>query len=388
MGRFFHTRRWRRAVPGLCGLPSIAVALAFLAQPLVGQELTLKRTLPDPSPGGCAVLPTFAPASPPDADGQEADRLASAASQAAILGDREGALDFLERAADLDPTDDGIAYELARTYEALGRTTDAVVAYCKFLVLAPASPDARDVRASVLALNPPDTPLSPQAQLAFARGVDAVDADDMDDAGREFTTALTAEPSMALAYYNRALAYSADRRYELAIEDFRRYLDLAPEASDADQVLERIGTLRNPPAVYNPSTALVAGAFIPGFGQFHTDRPVGGLTVLTLAAAAAGFGIAYTETEITCATPANPCPPSQIIDETSTQPLLVPGLVTAAAITIGAAIEGYLTAKRRNAEATSVGGQIGQQSGPTLLPPAVGATADGRVALQWVRLRF
>lgn len=387
MGRFYQMSWWWRLVPGPHGLRGIVLALAFLAGPLRGQELTLKRTLPDPSPGGCAVLPSFAPVSPSDADGQEADRLAAAATQAAVLGDQEGARDFLERAADLDPTDDGIAYELARTYEALGRTTDAVIAYCKFLVLAPPSPDAQDVQATVLALNPPDTPLSPQAQLAFARGVDAFDADDMDDAGREFTTALTAEPNMALAYYNRALAYSADRRYELAIEDFRRYLDLAPEASDADRVLERIGTLRNPPAVYNPSTALVAGALIPGFGQFHTDRPVGGLTVLTLAAAAAGFGIAYTETEITCATPANPCPPGQVIDETSTQPLLVPGLVTAAAITIGAAIEGYVTAKRRNADATAVGGQIGQ-AGPTLLPPAVGATADGRVALEWVRLRF
>ncbi len=380
--------RWRGAVPGLCGRLSVMLALTILAGPLQGQELSLKRALPDPSPGGCAVLPSFAPVPPSDADGEEADRLAAAATQAAILGDQEGARDFLERAAGLDPTDDGIAYELARTYEALGRDSDAVIAYCKFLVLAPGSPDAQDVRATVLELNPPDTPLSPQAQLAFARGVDAFDGDDLDEAGREFTMALTAEPNMALAYYNRALAYSAERRYELAIEDFRRYLDLAPDASDADQVLERIGTLRSPPAVYNPTTALVAGAFIPGFGQFHTDRPVGGLTVLTLAAAAAGFGIAYTETEIICATPANPCPPGQVIDQTSTQPLLVPGLVTAAAITIGAAIEGYINAKRRNAEAAGVGGQIGQQAGPTWLPPAVGATTDGRVALELVRLRF
>ena len=109
---------------------------------------------------------------------------------------------------------------------------------------------------------------------------------------------------------------------------------------------------------------------------------------MTLAAAAAGFGIAYTETEIICATPADPCPPGQVIDETSTQPLLVPGLVTAAAITIGAGIEGYINAKRRNAATVDMGGQIGQQAGLTVLPPTLGPTRDGRVALEFVRLRF
>ena len=60
-----------------------------------------------------------------------ADRLAAAATQAAILGDQEGARDFLERAVGLDPTDDGIAYELAE------RPDEALASYRAALQLDP-----------------------------------------------------------------------------------------------------------------------------------------------------------------------------------------------------------------------------------------------------------
>jgi tetratricopeptide (TPR) repeat protein len=366
------------------------VTLFLLTANLSGQDLPLKRTLPDPSPGGCVGLPAFDPQPVGAADAQEASRLAAAATQAAILGDQEGARDFLERAAGLNPADEGIAYELARTLDALEMVTPAVEAYCRYLALAPGGQDAQDVRARVLELNPPDTPLTPQAQLAFARGVDAFDAGDLDGADREFTGALAAEPELEQAYYNRALVYAAERRYEQAIDDFRTYLDLTPGAGDADLVLERIGTLRSPPAVYNPATALVAGVFIPGFGQFHTDRPVAGLVVLTAAASAVGVALLYTETEVSCRTPEDPCPPNQVIDETTTRPFLVPGLAVAAAVTIGAAIEGFIHAKKKNAETAGVVG-AGESPGPqgfSLLPPTLGAGPDGSVALELVRLRF
>ena len=369
---------------------AICVVSTLLASPVVAQVLPLKRVLPDPDPGGCFGAPAFDAELPSTSDVQEADRLAQAATQAAVLGDREGALDFLVRAADLDPTDVGIAYEQARTYEDLGRDTESVEAYCRYLSLAPAAADADEVRGTVYRLNPPDTPLPADAEQAFGRGVVAFENSDLSEADREFSVAVSLAPELAQAYFNRALVYSGERRYELAIEDFRRYLDLDPAAADGSQVLERIGTLRSPPAVYSPATALVAGMFIPGFGQFHTDRPVGGLLMLTLAGVAAGFGIGFTETEVTCRTPEDPCPPNQIIDEKTTLPYLVPGLAVAAGITLAAAIEGFVVARRKNAESASVvgGGEVTPQRGLSLLPPRVRPALGGGVVFELVRLRF
>ena len=362
----------------------------MLASPVAAQELPLKTVLPDPDPGGCFGLPAFSPQAPSPSDAQEAERLAQAASQAAILGDQEGALDFLQRAWGLDATDESVAYESARTYEALGRSAESVEAYCRYLSLVSNAPDADEVRGTVYRLNPPDTPLPEDSEEAFGRGVNAFEDGDLPEAGREFSDAISLAPDLAPAYYNRALVYSGERQYELAIEDFRRYLDEAPGAADGSQVLERIGTLRSPPVVYNPSTALVAGLFIPGFGQFHTDRPVGGLLVLTLAGAAAGFAIGFTETEVRCQSPQDPCPPNQILDETTTRPYLVPGLAVAAGITLAAAIEGYVSAKRKNAASANVvgGGNGTEPRGLSLLPPSIGPTFDGGVVLELVRVRF
>lgn len=384
-GRGISTHR-----PGRWSAATAAGLLAVLAGSLAGQELPLKRTLPAPSPGGCAALPPFRPEEPTTVDADEADRLAAAAAQAAILGDQEGARDFLERASQLDETDEAIAYDLARTYDALGRTDDAVAAYCRFLTLAPGSSDASDVGSRVTQLSPPDPPLAPSAIDAFQEGVRAVDAGELDDALRAFSGALDGAPDLAPAVYNRALVHSLQQRYDLAIEDYRAYLDMDPGASDSRQVLERIGTLRSPPDVYSPATAFVAGLFIPGFGQFHTDRPVGGLLVLTTALGAAGFGLLYTETEVLCATPQDPCPPNQILDETETRPYLAAGLGVAAGVTLIAAIEGLIKAKRLNAEAASMVG-AGRPSSPgglTFLPPSARPAPGGGLALELVRVRF
>ena len=388
-GTSWLTRRSRLA-RGSGRTVAICVVLTLLASPVLAQELRLKRVLPDPDPGGCFGSPTLNAQLPSTSDVQEADRLAQAATQASVLGDREGALDFLVRAADMDPTDAGIAYEQARTYEGLGRYAESVEAYCRYLSLAPAAADADEVRGAVYRLNPPDIPLPANVEEAFGRGVVAFENGDLSEANREFSDVVTLAPDLAQAYYNRALVYSGERRYELAIEDFRQYLNLDRAAADGSQVLEIIGTLRSPPAVYSPATALVAGMFIPGFGQFHTDRPVGGLFALTLAGVAAGFGIGFAETEVTCRTPDDPCPPNQIIDEKTTRPYLVPGLAVAAGIALVAAIEGFVAAKRKNAESASVVGvgAVTSQRGLSLLPPTVGLALDGGVVFELMRLRF
>lgn len=366
------------------------IALTLAVPPGAAQELPLKPSLPEPSPGGCYGAPAFDPAPPDPSDAQEADRLAAAATQTAVLGDQDGARDFLERAADLDPTDEGIAYDLARTYQALGRPTDAVQAYCRYLALAPGGPDAEDVRSTVQQLNPADVPLPSATVSAFDQGVAAFQRGDMGAAGEAFSSAISRSPDLAVAYYDRALVRSANREYDGAIDDFRRYLDLTPDAQDQAVVLERIGTLRSPPAMYSPGTALAVGMFVPGFGQFHTDRPVAGLFVLSAAAAAAGFGALYSETQVNCRTLENPCPPSQVIESTTERPYLVAGLVTAAGIALAGAIEGFVKAKKLNAEAASVVGAGNPDRSPRLelLPGAAHATWDGGVALELARITF
>ncbi len=378
-------RTWRGTVGA--GVPALGLLLA-ISGPALAQELPLKSVLPAPSPGGCYGQPAFDPAAPISADAQEADQLSGAATQSAILGDLDAARDFLERAASLDPTDQGIAYELARTYESLGRDNDAVAAYCRYLSLAPDGPDAGDVRVSVMTLNPPDTPLPAAAADAFEDGVSAFEQGNMDQAGQSFSSAILESPNLAAAYYNRALVRSAERLFDDAIDDFREYLDLAPNAPDQSIVLERIGTLRSPPRVYNPTTALVAGIFIPGYGQFYTGRPAAGVVVLTAAAAAAGIGLLYTETEVSCRTTQDPCPPNEVIDETTTRPYMVPGLVAWASIAVIAAIEGFVRAKNLNAEAATVVGGSGTPSGLSLLAPTAYPSRNGGVTVEWVRLSF
>jgi tetratricopeptide (TPR) repeat protein len=79
--------------------------------------------------------------------------LVQRAQQAAILGDRASAREQWRQAAELDPTDADLAYQLARAHEGAGAFADATTEYCRFLALAPNAREAAEARDRIAVLS-------------------------------------------------------------------------------------------------------------------------------------------------------------------------------------------------------------------------------------------
>ena len=85
--------------------------------------------------------------------------------------------------------------------------------------------------------------------------------DDVRSARLAFEQATRQEPAAASAHYNLSLVYEAEGQTLSAIGSAKRYLQLAPNAGDANAVRERIGILEeeqreNPTAIFNPNQCL------------------------------------------------------------------------------------------------------------------------------------
>jgi hypothetical protein len=137
------------------------------------------------------------------------------------------------------------------------------------------------------------------------------------------------------------VTYAAGGRASAAAADLQWYLETNPTAGDREAVQARL--LQIAPALaprYNPGIALTTGLLVPGMGQFYSGRPGLGFLVLSTAGTAAAVGLLHRKVEVDCLQLPDDgvCPPQQILDERVTRPLLVPGLATAAAITVVGAI--------------------------------------------------
>ncbi|HET7226101.1 MAG TPA: tetratricopeptide repeat protein [Candidatus Eisenbacteria bacterium] len=112
-------------------------------------------------------------------------------------------------------------------------------------------------------------------------------------AERSLTSAASAAPNWPDVFYTRALVYQAEGRSDAAATDFRKYLDLRPNAVDRADVANRIKALSR-----SPATAFALGA-IPGGGQFYTQQPVLGVIVLAGVAGGTAWALhSTTSTEI------------------------------------------------------------------------------------------
>jgi tetratricopeptide (TPR) repeat protein len=339
-----------------------AVLLLVLAFPSLGaQELPLKRDLP-PGPCEARVPAGVSSETPSESDQQEAERLSSQANQAAILGDRDGAILLLREAAELDPLSSTVAYRLARILEDAGEAEEALGAFCRYLALEPDAPDAAETRIRTERLaDPGRTPLSSAARSAFGQGVTAFDQGAYDEAARYFSRAILESPDWDDAHYNRGVSYLRAGRASAGAADLQWYLETNPLAGDRDVVqaqLRRIAPALAPQ--YSPGIALTTGLLIPGMGQFYSGRPGLGFLVLSTAGAAATVGLLHRKVEVDCLQePADGvCPPQQILDERVSRPLLVPGLAAAAAITVVGAIYAFRGARGSNVPGSSRAGGL------------------------------
>ncbi|MEO7361991.1 MAG: tetratricopeptide repeat protein [Gemmatimonadaceae bacterium] len=312
-------------------------------------------------------------------DNVEARRLAVAGQEAALVGDQTAAREAFAKAAELNPTDDRIAYDLGRANEELVDTTSAIREYCRYLTLSPAGNLAGDVRARVQRLVPPNAAQNAQDLLSkFRLGLFLYDSARYDAAERAFDDVVQRAPLAAEGYFNRGLMRAAIGSRQEALKDFEAYLAAVPTADDRADVTRTIATLRRP--VYGAGSAFIRGV-IPGFGQFYTGRPVRGVLILAGVATAAGLATLQTTTEkdIPYTDPNGlPAPYKQ---QYTQRKYLIPGIATAAGLTVIAALEAVFYARRSSRGAAVLqAGRLSAVGGPIrnyemTITPTVSANA-------------
>ena len=100
-----------------------------------------------PFPDACDTIAATAVAAQPDAASKrQAEDLSRRGYRAEVLGNLQEAKSLLRKASVLDGTDGAAAYHLGRTSEALGDRSDAITAYCRYLVLAPTTAESVEAR--------------------------------------------------------------------------------------------------------------------------------------------------------------------------------------------------------------------------------------------------
>ncbi len=290
----FARAHWR------CGMIAALVATAACAvsgvSSLHAQTLSPKRTLTTGAAPGCDLAPPVASTDAPR-NNAEARRLAAVAQEAALEGNQRAARDAFVQAAQLNPSDDRLAYDLARAHEELGDTLPAIGAFCRYLVLAPAGNEAADVRARLLRLVPNDArQRADESQVAFNLGLEFLDAGAYEAAVRAFDEVVRLSPAAPEGHYNRGLARSAIGQRADALADLEVYRAAAPSVEERVATARAIDVLRRP--VYSPGVAFARG-IVPGFGQFYTARPVRGVIVLSAVAGAVAAAVAQQTTERT-----------------------------------------------------------------------------------------
>jgi tetratricopeptide (TPR) repeat protein len=270
---------------------SLLLLLAVASRSLVAQQgLPIKRAISGSGVGGCsaAALAPGASSSPaPNADA-ESRRLIADAQEAVLQGEHATARDAFARAAALVPGNARVAYYLAREHEALNENPQAVKEYCRYLGLSPSAADADEVRGRVVRLTPPsEIARGEEARASFRAGVALLQRRQYVPADSAFGVVIRQMPAAPEAYFNRALARAARGSRPPAIQDFERYLELAPQAADRQAVRTAMTRLQD--RVYGSGSALT-GLLLPGLGQMSTGRPVLGVVALGLSGTAIGIG--------------------------------------------------------------------------------------------------
>ncbi|HEX6966234.1 MAG TPA: tetratricopeptide repeat protein [Gemmatimonadaceae bacterium] len=368
--------RVRPFTMGMLAVATLGCALACAATLARAQQLALKRAVPSDSGVVCPQLPK--PVIPAWAQREQARRLMVLGHEAAITGDYAAARDRFEQAAKLDPTDENIAYELARAYESTRDTAAAATEYCRYLSLAPTSEEAGEVRAHMATLTAGRDPKVPAPAVArFRTGVEAFDQQQWSAAEQAFSAAAALAPSWADPVYNRALVHVAAGDARHAVDDFERYLQIAPNADDHSAVAARVADLRR--GLLVPRVALVSG-IVPGAGQFYTHRPVLGAIVLGAAAGALYWGMQSQHVTVTrTAKDPNGIPYTYTLQGTR-RTHFTAGVAAASAITLLGALEAYVYAKRDAAPSSMNAARRGER--PTVSPfAAFPAVSPGGMAM-------
>lgn len=366
-------------------LVPLAALAAVGTRGLEAQSLAYKLEVAGLDRFECSVLSR--PDPPTQEEVEQARQLGGTARQAVILGDLERARGLLNRAVSLDGGSAALAYQLGRVLEDVGEVEGAVQQYCRALAFGAEEADAQDARNRVDAYSNATRRMVPAEALeAFANGVTLAGQGRFAPALTAFSEAGAAHADFPEAAFNRALVLEALDEGAQAIEAYRAYLSLRPDAPDAIQVSERIGQLQaGPGALPSSGSALALGMLLPGGGQFYTGRPLGGVALLAIAGGAAAAALLVEEVDVRClraVEPGQACPPDEIIGETRTRPYLTYGLAGAGAVVLAGALEAFFHARGLDeVEVAGLGGNA------RLLGPSVQARGLG-ADVRWLRVVF
>jgi tetratricopeptide (TPR) repeat protein len=322
--------------PGLLEEPPPAAAMVCEPVPPAAEDSAATAPVDSTAAGEEAVAPD---------QRREAERLTNAATQAMLLGDLDGALEFLDRALRQDSTAAEALYLRSRVQLERGDAVAAAAGLCRYLALEPDGPSAPEARTRLE--RAAEAGAGEEYYAAFAEGVARYQAGELEAAEAAFDRVVEARPRASTAVYNRGLIRAELDRPGPARADLERYLALAPGAANADQVRRYLIDLAADDGP-GATSAFLLGAVIPGAGQFYTGRPVLGTTVLGLAGGALAAGLLYERTTVRCrvADPGDTCPPDQIASTTTERPYMVPAIGVAAGVTLIAAIEAAIRAGR------------------------------------------
>ena len=265
------------------------------AQTATGARLAPKVVLGTLGPAGCQIGTGTTPVvgvstlSPRDA-ADSTRRLIAAGQDAAVQGDHAAARDAFILAKSLSPTNARVAYYLGREFEDLAELPNAQREYCRYLALVPTAPDADEVRGRVLRLTPPaEIARADEARAHFRSGVTLLQQRQLVAADSAFGSVIRTLPTASDAYYNRALTRAARGERAAAMQDFERYLQLAPGASDQAAIRSAMARLQD--RVFDASSVFLQGLIAPGMGQMATGRPIRGVFILALGGGIAAVGL-------------------------------------------------------------------------------------------------
>lgn len=377
------------------GATTAALALLLAIQgltasvaPAAAQDLPIRTALPSGEALLCRpnVGPTVGPTGADRAgDPAAAERLIQAATQAMLLGDLDGALDFLDRAVSADSMAAEAAYLQARIHERKEDPDAAAHALCRYLRMAPRGDAADDARQRLDVAR--DQGVGEPLLAAYRRALALEQEGMLQEADDAFTQVVEASPGATVALYNRAVVRLGLGRTEDARADLQRYLELDPEAPDAHPVRQFLGGGVLAAAPASPRTVFLAGALVPGGGQFYTQRPRLGAVVLGTAATAVTAGLLYERTTIQCLeVTTGRCPEEAVASQETERPLLGPALGLAAAVAVGAAIEALLHVRGSDPDRGSAAGD--RSHGSWVLGSGAIAYTPSGLRLELVRLSF
>jgi tetratricopeptide (TPR) repeat protein len=332
----------------------VCTGVLIATSPALAQRLPLKTTLAAGGASGCAAYAAATPVSAAvPADDPETRRLISDGQEAALQGEHGAARDAFTKAAQRAPSNARLAYYLGREHEALNEGAAAVRAYCRYLALLPNAPDGDEVRGRVVRLVPTSELARVDEQRAnFRSGVALLQRREFVAADSVFGSIIRQLPTASEAFYDRGLARAARGVRGAALEDFEKYLELTPNATDRPAV--RTAMARLPDRVYSSSSALASGLIVPGLGQMSTGRPVLGVAVLGAVAGVIAFGLVQKDVHVTrqCSDPFGN--PYDCSFDRSERPYFVAASVGAAGLWVGAAYESMRFARNSRARAESI----------------------------------